>query len=232
MLMQSNFLRPLMAVLTGWCFTTLGGAFLWAQPPGERGGPDGFRPPTSPLMEALDRNGDHRISAEELAAAVESLTGLDRNGDGELSMEEVMPPRPNADRAGRPGPGRDDGPPPRGDRADRGGPDGPPRAGNRPPRAGDLPPREGDRPPRQRDAEEGRGPGRPGPDPEQMVEHAMEFDANGDGMLSREELLAFAKSIPERRDGAGGPPEGPRPPRDGNGPGGRPARPQRPGSDG
>ena len=56
------------------------------------------------------------------------------------------------------------------------------------------------------------GPGQPGggPNPSQMVDHAMEFDTDGDGKLSRTELLTFAESMPGPR-GQGGP----------GGPGGR-----------
>ena len=74
---------------------------------------------------------------------------------------------------------------------------------------------------------QGRGPGGPpgggGPDPERMVEHAMEFDANQDGKLDKEELKKFAASFVERpRPEGGGPGAGD--------PGGapRPERPKRP----
>ena len=55
-----------------------------------------------------------------------------------------------------------------------------------------------------------------------MIEHAFEFDKDGDGKLSREELTEFAKSMPQQ--GAGGPPGGGRggpPGGGGRGPGGR-----------
>jgi Ca2+-binding EF-hand superfamily protein len=42
-----------------------------------------------PILAALDTNGDGEISAEELAAAPQSLKKLDANGDGQLSAEEV-----------------------------------------------------------------------------------------------------------------------------------------------
>lgn len=63
-----------------------------------------------------------------------------------------------------------------------------------------------------------RGP----PSPERMVEHAMTFDADGDGKLDRAELTKFAEEFHSMR-GHGGP----------GGPGGRPdgqnARPEGPG---
>ena len=40
----------------------------------------------------------------------------------------------------------------------------------------------------------GRGPGGP-PSPQRLVEHAMRFDADGDGKLNRTELLNFAKDF-------------------------------------
>lgn len=49
----------------------------------------------------------------------------------------------------------------------------------------------------------GAGPGGP-PSPERFVEHAMKFDADGDGKLDREELIKFAEEI-QRMRGAGGP---------------------------
>ncbi len=72
-----------------------------AQPPGGgpgpggqrggrgQGGPDGFRPPPHPLEEALDTDGDHQLSAEELENAVASLKKLDKNEDGKLSDDEL-----------------------------------------------------------------------------------------------------------------------------------------------
>jgi hypothetical protein len=83
------------------------------------------------------------------------------------------------------------------------------------------------------------------PSPERFVEHAMEFDADKDGKLSREELMKFAQQMPNHQ-GPGGPgspggrggrgqrPQGPsgagpgRPegPREGGGPPERPRRPE------
>ena len=53
--------------------------------------------PQSPVVRALDLNGDGVISTEELAKATESLKTLDKNGDGKLSADEYRPGgRPNA----------------------------------------------------------------------------------------------------------------------------------------
>ena len=80
---------------------------------------------------------------------------------------------------------------------------------------------------------ERRGP----PSPEQFVERAMSFDADGDGKLDRTELTKFGEEMAARRmrggprrgpggeGGAGG--EGRRGPPPG-GEGGRPERPRRP----
>jgi len=85
---------------------------------------------------------------------------------------------------------------------------------------------------RRREGRSGQGPGGDGPggegrggppSPERMVEHAMEFDADKDGKLSREELLKFAEEMASRR-GPGG--RGRRP--DEGGEGQRERRPARP----
>jgi hypothetical protein len=44
-----------------------------------------------PVMSALDTDGDGTLSADELAAAPQSLRKLDRDGDGDLSSAEVRP---------------------------------------------------------------------------------------------------------------------------------------------
>jgi 23S rRNA pseudouridine2605 synthase len=96
-------------------------------------------------MRALDADGDHEISADEIAKAADALKKLDTNSDGKLTPEELRP-----QFAGR-GPGDDDrGPPRDGERR-------PPRADGE--RRGDGPPPEG---------RDGRGFGRrsDGPPPE------------------------------------------------------------------
>jgi hypothetical protein len=71
----------------------------------------------------------------------------------------------------------------------------------------------------------GAGPGGRGgpPSPEMLVDLAMQFDADGDEKLSREELMKFAQEMGRRRAAQGGP-GGDRRPDDVD----RPGRPQRP----
>jgi translation initiation factor IF-2 len=73
-------------------------------------------------------------------------------------------------------------------------PEGPPDRGG--PREGRGGTREG------RGGPGGGGPGGP-PSPERFVEHAMKFDADGDGKLDREELTKFAEDIQRMRGGPG-----------------------------
>jgi hypothetical protein len=68
-------------------------------PPPFEPGPGAPRPPSSPLVSALDRNGDGVIDAGELGQAAESLKRLDKNGDGRISCDEYRPQFP-----GGPGP--------------------------------------------------------------------------------------------------------------------------------
>jgi len=161
-----------------------------AQPPD---GPPG-RGPGDPLRAALDTNGDFELDADEITAAAEALGKLDKNGDGIIDRQEFRPPMPPPRERG---PGRDrgeagerrprerglEGRPPRGETPEsrspreRVRPDGPP----------------GDRPRGPRERVEGEGPS-----PERFVARAMEFDADGDGRLDRDELGEFAKGMMER----------------------------------
>ena len=61
-------------------------------PPGGGGSPDGRHHPPPPIIEALDLNHDHVVSADEIARAAQSLKALDKNGDGQLTPEELRPP--------------------------------------------------------------------------------------------------------------------------------------------
>lgn len=211
----------------GWAFALLlvTAAIAVGQPPeggrgrGERDGAGpgrggDFRPPPNPVVEALDTDGDHVISAEELKNASASLAKLDVNKDGKLTEEETRPRPPE----GR-GPG---GPGPNGQGAQR-GPRGDQQSGSRAP--GDQPGargRGGDRGPNNRGPEgrnqDPRGPEGPGgpQNHERFLEHAMEFDADKDGKLNRDELTQFAKSMAERRGG----PEGRQNEQGGRGPNG------------
>ena len=96
-------------------------------------------------------------------------------------------------------PERPEGPPDRGGTAE--GPGGS-REGR-----GPGGPREGRAGPGSREGRMGPGGGGPGgpPSPERFVEHAMKFDADGDGKLDRGELTKFAAEIQRMRGGPGGP---------------------------
>lgn len=73
------------------------------------------RLPASPLVTALDLNGDDIIDADELTKAGESLKKLDKNGDGKLTPDEIRPARPEGlGGHGRGGSGGEPNPPQRG----------------------------------------------------------------------------------------------------------------------
>lgn len=93
-----------------------------AQPPGGgrgrggQGGREGFRPPTHPLEQALDADGDHQLSAKEIENAIAALKKLDKNSDGKIGEDELRPqfggrgfggPGPDGPGGRGPGPGRD-----------------------------------------------------------------------------------------------------------------------------
>ena len=61
-------------------------------------GLDGPRLPASPIITALDLNGDGIIDADELAKAGELLKKLDKIGDGKLTSDEYRPQRLPAGR--------------------------------------------------------------------------------------------------------------------------------------
>lgn len=198
----------------------------FCQPPGGGGpagrGPDGFGPgfgpPPNPVMEALDTDGDHERSAQEIEAAAASLKKLDKNSDGKLTHDELHPQMPG----GRPGFAPQGGPRDRGMRR----PGGPSPEGleqNRPQgpdaRGPQGPGLHGPGGPGQ------QGPGGP-PSPEQFVEHALRFDADQDGKLNRDELLKLAEQFMQ------GPPAGGPPGEPGVRPADKqPARPRRPASE-
>lgn len=193
-------------------------------PPG-RGGEDGpgrdgrrpdergFGPPPNPLLTALDADGDHVISADEIRNAAKALAKLDKNNDGKLDRDELRPDL--GDRR----PGGFDGPPPR-----REGEGGRPGGGGR---GG-----EGGRPgssdefldrvmsfDQDKDGKLSRKE-----IPERMQRMLDRGDTNKDGSLDRDELKKMFDQFQGGRRGQGGRPpgDGGRPPRDG---GERPRRP-------
>jgi hypothetical protein len=133
-------------------------------------------PPFDPLRRALDADGDHVLSSDEIANAASALKTLDKNGDGKLDHEELRPPMPPGMEHRRGDRGR--GPGPEGDRR------GPPPEGDRPEGRGAFRGPDGPRPPM--------------PSPEQMVDRMMEFDADKDGKLDRTELTAAAGRMAEK----------------------------------
>lgn len=55
---------------------------------------EGRRPPISPVLAALDANGDGAIDADEIAGAATALKKLDKDGDGKLTRQEYLPGPP------------------------------------------------------------------------------------------------------------------------------------------
>ena len=98
------------------------------QPPRPAGGPAGRPGMGSPIMAALDVNGDGTIDESELANAPANLKSLDKNADGVLTMDEIHPAGPRGGRPpGGPGAGRPEGGPEGGRRGDRVPPAGAPQ---------------------------------------------------------------------------------------------------------
>ncbi|HTL72916.1 MAG TPA: EF-hand domain-containing protein [bacterium] len=100
---------------------------------GQRGpGMGQQRPPMPAVVRALDVNHDGVVDADEIANASAALKTLDKNGDGKLTMQELMGPRPQmrggkGQGRGPGGPGGEDNMPPNGPPpADGNGPSGPP----------------------------------------------------------------------------------------------------------
>ncbi len=58
--------------------------------------------PVSPILLALDLNGDGILDADELAAAAQSLLKLDKTGDGQLTPDEYRPARPDGQTTAAP----------------------------------------------------------------------------------------------------------------------------------
>jgi hypothetical protein len=64
---------------------------LLVQPASAQRRPQGNQQPTSPVLAALDKNGDGEISAAELKDAAKALKSLDKNRDGQITADEVRP---------------------------------------------------------------------------------------------------------------------------------------------
>ena len=163
------------------------------RPPKDGGDKNPPPHPPMPLLEVLDADHDGIISADEIKAAPDALKKLDKNKDGKLTPDEYLPPRP-------------DGPPP-------GGPNG---GGNKPPFPGEKPAASGTQKPAS--PPDGSKPPRP---PAPPLVHAL--DADGDGVISAEEIANAAKALltlDKNGDGQLGPAEymghppgdGPKPP--------------------
>jgi hypothetical protein len=97
-------------------------------PPRPPNADSSFRPPPSPLIEALDVNHDGIIDSNEIANAPAELKTLDKNGDGQLTRDEYCPPPPQGMDNPPDGGGLSDsgppGPPP--NNSSGSGPPGPP----------------------------------------------------------------------------------------------------------
>jgi len=145
-----------------------------------RGGPGGFggeAPNTDEVVGrwlSLDKNRDEKLSKEELGERMQTLLArADTDKDGFASKAELAKLAESESGGGRRGGPRGGGPR-GGEFGGRGG--GPPEFGR------------GDRP------EIGRG----GPNPEEFVSRALEFDANKDGQLNKEELAKMAEGFGRR----------------------------------
>ncbi|MBA3314234.1 MAG: hypothetical protein H0T47_13235 [Planctomycetaceae bacterium] len=58
---------------------------------GAFGGPGGFRMPPNPVVAAIDADGNGELSEEEIKNASKALMALDKNGDKKLSGDEIRP---------------------------------------------------------------------------------------------------------------------------------------------
>ena len=139
-----------------------------------QGGPGGGRP-MNPLIRALDTDGDGEISAAELEKAATALKALDRNNDGKLTEDELRGP-------GGGGPGGPGGPGGRG--GPGGGPGGPGGRGG----PGGQP---------------GEGAGDRAPSVEETVARYLSLDANKDGKLTKDEVPERMQGFFTRADADG-----------------------------
>jgi len=178
-------------------------------PGGPRGGFGGPRFQL-PIMQALDPDGDGNLSEKEIKKAVAAIKTLDKDKSGTVTADELMPNFGGGPGGFGPGPGGLGGP---GGFAPPGGPGG--AGGGAGGAAGGA-----------GGAAGGAGGFRFGPPkPEEMVNRVMEFDADKDGKLSKDELTKWAESFGRAFGGGGRPGPGGQ-----GGPGGgdESRRPQRP----
>ena len=56
-------------------------------------------PPPDPVIEAIDKNGDKKLSSREIRNAAKSLLKLDKNKDKALSEDELRPEPPKERRS-------------------------------------------------------------------------------------------------------------------------------------
>ena len=79
------------------------GAAEGDKPEGEKKAGEGkdMKRPVSPLMSALDANGDGVIDEKEMAGSAEALKKLDKNADGKLEGDEIRPAAPEGVEGGK-----------------------------------------------------------------------------------------------------------------------------------
>ncbi|MBX3417961.1 MAG: hypothetical protein KF851_10190 [Pirellulaceae bacterium] len=172
---MKNHLIPVFTVAFLMALTTQG----WAQPDQAR------QRPANPLFQLFDTNGDGVLSSSEIRAAADALRKLDADDDGEVTSEEFgRGVRASQQREGRDG----------NEQARRGQ-----QAGDQQRRPGERGPGAPGQP--GRPGEAGRNAGLTiGPN---FVERIFQFDKDGDGKLSREELQVMVdRSQADRQDRA------------------------------
>ena len=166
--------------------------------PGGPGGGFGGGRFQLPIMKALDADGDGNLSEKEIKKAVAALKKLDKDKDGVVAAAELMPDFGGFGPGGAGGPG---GFGPGGAGGGAGGPGGFGAGGAGGGGAGGF---------------RGFAP----PNPKDVVDRVMEFDADKDGKLSRDELTKWAEGFGRAFGGGGRAP--------GQGGADEPRRPQRP----
>ena len=104
-------MKPRLTIITALLLAAAGIAAAQDRRDGERQ-PRPPMPPVPPVLAMFDGDRNGELSEKEIDAASDVLAKLDRNGDGKITREEMRPPRGEGDR-----PPRDNepkGPPPNG----------------------------------------------------------------------------------------------------------------------